>query len=357
MYKTKSHALVSAQVLLCRFSFHLCSVGLLRCGAVSICVDLTSDSVNLTSDSRRKMKRVLVGYGIDVDAVSGWINTMDGSVADPTNVSRGLFGAMVGIERLLKIWDKYGIKATWFVPAHSIESFGPQLAKVRDSGHEFGLHGYTHENVGRLSVEQQRDVLQRSIAALTAFTGRRPVGWTAPSWSTSKETPQLLQEHGIEYDHSFMYHDSQMYYLPDQTEEYVSTDVSKPAAHWMRPMTELRESAIVEIPASWYLDDWPPLQLNLKQPTTHGFVSPHVVEQIWREQFDYLYREHETFVFPISIHPQVSGKPHVALMHERLIEYINTHEGVEWMTMEEMAAEFKSGRFPGVTITGGAPRP
>lgn len=53
-----------------------------------------------------------------------------------TDVSRGIFGATVGVDRLLKLWDKYGIKTSWFVPAHSIESFPKQMAKVRDAGHE-----------------------------------------------------------------------------------------------------------------------------------------------------------------------------------------------------------------------------
>jgi len=29
-------------------------------------------------------------------------------------------------------------------------------------------------------------------------------------------------------------------------------------------------------------------------------------------------------------------------MHERLIEYINTHEGVRWATFDEIAADFKT---------------
>lgn len=41
-------------------------------------------------------------------------------------------------------------------------------------------------------------------------------------------------------------------------------------------------------------------------------------------------------------------------MHERLIEYINTFEGVEWMTMGEIAKEFLEGRISGTTIEGGA---
>lgn len=64
------------------------------------------------------------------------INTKTGAPANLTDVSRGIFGATIGIDRLLKLWDKFGIKTTWFVPGHSIESFPEQLAKVRDAGHE-----------------------------------------------------------------------------------------------------------------------------------------------------------------------------------------------------------------------------
>jgi len=52
------------------------------------------------------------------------------------------------------------------------------------------------------------------------------------------------------------------------------------------------------------------------------------------------------FIFPMTIHPDVSGRPHVLLMHERLIEYINKHEGVEWVTMEQMVDDFKSKNKP-----------
>ena len=60
-----------------------------------------------------------------------------------------------------------------------------------------GLHGYTHEHVGSLSEQQQRDVLSKSIDVLTKFTGKKPKGWTAPAWDTSKETIKLLEEYGI----------------------------------------------------------------------------------------------------------------------------------------------------------------
>lgn len=79
---------------------------------------------------------ILVGYGVDLDAVSGWLNTRDGAEADVANVSRGVFGATVGTDRLLKMLDKYKIKATWFTPAHTVESFPKQVRKVVEAGHE-----------------------------------------------------------------------------------------------------------------------------------------------------------------------------------------------------------------------------
>ncbi|KAH8805073.1 glucose 1-dehydrogenase [Xylogone sp. PMI_703] len=299
------------------------------------------------------VKRVLVGYGIDVDAVSGWINTASGAPANPTDVSRGIFGATVGIDRLLKLWDKYGIKTTWFVPAHSMESFPSQLQKIRDAGHEIGLHGYCHEHVGVLSEQQQRDVMKKSVDVVTEFLGKKPRGWTAPAWSTSKETIQILEEFGLEYDHSFMHHDCQLYYAPDLTQEYKETNIQQEASTWMTPMTKLRPSKIVEVPANWHLDDWPPLQVNFKSPSGQGYVDPDVIEKLWKKQFDYFYREYDTFFFPMTIHPQVSGKPQVILMHESIIEYISSHEGVEWVTLEQMVDEFKAGRMKGATVEGG----
>lgn len=50
----------------------------------------------------------------------------------------------------------------------------------------------------------------------------------------------------------------------------------------------------------------------------------------------------DEFIFPMTIHPDVSGRPHVLLMHERIIEHINKHEGVRWVTMAEVCDTFYS---------------
>ncbi|KXT04767.1 hypothetical protein AC578_9746 [Pseudocercospora eumusae] len=262
---------------------------------------------------------------------ANWINTCDGSPQTPTNVSRGVFGATVGTDRLLKMFDRYGIKATWFTPAHTLESFPSQLAKVRDSGHEIGLHGYTHENIAKLNAQQQLDVLTRSIDAVTKFTGKKPKGYTAPLWATSKELIPQLQDAGILYDHSFMHHDVQPYWAPDTL-----------AFSWVE--TNLLDDAN---------DHDEAIQGSRDMGWAQGYVDTHSVERLWKEQFDFAYREYDEFIFPMSIHPQVSGKPQVIMMHERIIEHINKHPGVEWMTLSGMAEEFVAGRITGATIEGG----
>jgi hypothetical protein len=55
-----------------------------------------------------------------------------------------------------------------------------------------------------------------------------------------------------------------------------------------------------------------------KSANSHGWVNPRDVEQLWMDHFDYFYREYDEFVFPMTIHPDISGRPHVLLMHERL---------------------------------------
>lgn len=136
------------------------------------------------------------------------------------------------------------------------------------------------------------------------------------------------------------HHDCQPYYLRTG-DQWTKIDYSKPAQTWMHPLKPGNETGMVEIPANWYLDDLPPLMFMKKVPNSHGWVDIRSIEQLWKDHFDYFYREYDEFIFPLTVHPDVSGHPHVLLMHERLIEYVNGHEGVEWVTMGEMVDDFK----------------
>jgi peptidoglycan/xylan/chitin deacetylase (PgdA/CDA1 family) len=47
-----------------------------------------------------------------------------------------MFAGEVGSPRLLRMFAKYNIKTTWFIPGHSLDTFPKEMAMVRDQGHE-----------------------------------------------------------------------------------------------------------------------------------------------------------------------------------------------------------------------------
>ena len=283
-------------------------------------------------------KEILCAYGVDVDAVAGWIGSYGGAES-PDDISRGLFAGEVGVPRLLDLFDRAGLKTTWFIPGHSIETFPEQTEMVVDAGHEVGVHGYTHENPIAMTREQETAVLLRCIDLVTEVSGKRPTGYVAPWWEFSPITNELLLENGIKYDHSLMHRDFEPYYVR-VGDSWTNIDYSKNAEDWMKPLERGEETDLIEIPASWYLDDLPPMMFIKAAPNSHGFVNPRHLEQMWMDQFDWVYRELDYAVFTMTIHPDVSGRPQVLLMHERIIEHINRHDGVRWATFDEIADDF-----------------
>jgi peptidoglycan-N-acetylglucosamine deacetylase len=283
-------------------------------------------------------KEIFVAYGVDVDAVAGWLGSYGGENS-PDDISRGLFAGEVGTPRLLKLFDRYDLKTTWFIPGHSIETFPRETEMVVAGGHEIGIHGYTHENPIAMTREQEADVLDKCIDLVQHYSGKRPTGYVAPWWEFSNVTNELLLERGIKYDHSLMHHDFLPYYVR-VGDSWTKIDYSKKAAEWMVPLERGEETDLIEIPASWYLDDLPPMMFIKGAPNSHGFVNPRDIEQLWMDQFDWVYREHDYAVFTMTIHPDVSGRPGVLAMHERIIEHINKHSGIRWATFDEIADDF-----------------
>jgi peptidoglycan-N-acetylglucosamine deacetylase len=299
-------------------------------------------SAALQDQRRRRLqmaKEILCAYGVDVDAVAGWLGSYAGEDS-PDDISRGMFAGEVGSLRLLKLFDRWGIKTTWFIPGHSIETFPDQMMQVAKAGHEIGIHGYSHENPIAMTREQETEVLDKCIELVTKLSSRRPTGYVAPWWEFSPVTNELLLERKIKYDHSLMHDEFQPYYVR-VGDSWTKIDYSKKPDAWMKPLVRGKETDLIEIPANWYLDDLPPMMFIKKAPNSHGFVSPRHLEEMWRDQFDWVYREHDYAVFTMTIHPDVSGRPQVLMMHERLYAHIIKHPGVRFCTFDQIAEDFK----------------
>jgi peptidoglycan-N-acetylglucosamine deacetylase len=288
-------------------------------------------------------KDVKVCIGVDVDAVAGWLGSYGGEDS-PNDIQRGVFAGKVGSPRLLRLFERVGVTTSWFIPGHSIETFPDEMAQVAELGHEIGAHGYSHESPLMMSAEQEEEVLLRCIDLVLELSGRRPRGYVAPWWEMSERTAALLLANGFVYDHSQNYDDFVPFYAR-VGDRWTKIDFSVPAHSWMRPLEFGREVDLVEFCGNWYLDDLPPMLFIKAAPNSHGFVNPRDIEQMWNDQFDWVYSYLDYAVVPLTLHPDVSGRPQVLSMLERLIERWRSHPGVTFVTLEEAAEDFRQ-RFP-----------
>ena len=293
-------------------------------------------------------KEIFCAFGIDVDAVAGWLGSYGGEDS-PCDISRGLFSGEVGVPRLVELFRRFGIRTTWFIPGHSAETFPDQCRMVADAGHEIGVHGYSHENPIAMTREQETAVLDKCIDLIEKLGGRRPTGYVAPWWEFSPVTNELLLERGIKYDHSLMNNDFHPFYVR-VGDAWTKIDYGRDAHEWMKPLVRGRETELIDIPGNWYLDDLPPMMFIKSAPNSFGFIKPRDVEELWRDQFDWVYREYDYAVFTLTIHPDVSGRPQVLLMLERVYEYIASHAGVRFCTFDEIADDFRRRCPPGSSI-------
>ncbi|MEI4472946.1 polysaccharide deacetylase family protein [Frigidibacter sp. MR17.24] len=289
------------------------------------------------------MKTIKCSFGIDIDSVAGWIGSYGGGDS-PSDIQRGVFATEVGVPRLLRLFKRYGMTNTFFIPGHSLESFPREMEMILKDGHEIGAHGYLHENPIAMTAQQEEDVLAKSIELIEGLSGQKPRGYVAPWWEMSQNTIPLLKKYGFTYDHSQGYRDFVPFYAREG-DSWTTIDYTQSASHWMKPMVHGREIDLVDIGANWYVDDLPPMMFIKASPNSHGFVNPRDIEDMWKAQFDWVYREMDYATFCFTIHPDVAGRPQVLMMLERLIEHINTHSGVEWTTFEKIAEDFRA-RFP-----------
>src|SRR5690606_28510874 len=139
----------------------------------------------------------------DFDAMSGLVAR---GLTTPTPVSRGEFGA-VALPRILELLQRYGIKASFFIPGVVIGTYPRECEQILAAGHEIGHHGWTHVPPANLTPEQEEDGLVRGIDIIRKLTGDAPRGYRSPSWDLSTSTVELLLRHGFLYESSMMGND------------------------------------------------------------------------------------------------------------------------------------------------------
>src|SRR5581483_11121545 len=236
--------------------------------------------------------RVTVNVTVDFDAISV---RMSWGARGARILGRGEFGAEVGAERLLDLFERLSIPTTWFIPGHSAETYPGVAARIAAAGHEIGHHGYLHEAFDQLSLEQVRAVLAKGSEALERTTGHRPVGMRVPAGDFDGSLFELLIDAGFSYD---------------------SSVIGEFQPRWCRSADELfddrppvrgRQLDLVELPLSFVMNDFCYFEFNYANPTLVGLCSPEHVFGIWCAQFDYMHAHEPGGVLNLTLHPQSIG--------------------------------------------------
>jgi polysaccharide deacetylase family protein (PEP-CTERM system associated) len=118
---------------------------------------------------------------------------------------------------LLKLLNKYDIKATFFILGKVAEKIPDYVKMLHESGHEIGSHAYSHTMLNKLGKAGFEEELKRSTAIIRSATGEQPLGFRAPSFSLDQSTAwalEVLEKNGYRYDSSIFPIRSMLYGVP-----------------------------------------------------------------------------------------------------------------------------------------------
>jgi peptidoglycan/xylan/chitin deacetylase (PgdA/CDA1 family) len=256
--------------------------------------------------------RVAVGLTFDVDNVSP--SLANGNVLVDV-LSRGEYGAIDGLPRILRLLDKYQLPGTFFVPAVSQLMHSQIIPSIMASGrHEVGVHGWIHENLPALNdpAAEQR-LLNQAIETLSNATGKKPVGYRAPAWQFSDATMGQVKAAGFLYDSSLQASDDPYELL-----------------------MEKKPTGVIELPIDWLNDD----NAYFGGVANGSLPDPDVVERIFESEFDQAYEEGG--LFNLTMHPHVTGHRSRIAGFEKLIKHMKSKPGVWFATEEDIAKYVKA---------------
>ena len=224
------------------------------------------------------------------------------------------YGNRVGIFRIMRVLDKFGLKASVATNARVAERTPFLIDEVTRRGWEILAHGYDMNSLhyGGLDETIEREQIGKTVDILREASGQKVTGWLSPARSESANTLHLLPDYGIEY-----------------VCDWVNDDM--PYA-----MTT-RGGPLVAMPHSNEIDD-NHILVNLRHPEA-------TFEQEVIDAFDLFYEESQKYggrVMQITLTPYVIGQPFRIKSLETILAHITKKKGVWSATGAEIVEAWKA---------------
>ena len=221
------------------------------------------------------------------------------------------YGSRVGVWRLLNLFERYGVKTTFYCCAVALER-NPEVARaIVERGHEVCGHGYRWQEYHSMDRDSELDSIRRTVESLERTTGVRPVGWFT-RYGPSLNTRELVAgEEGFIYDSCSMNDD-----LP----------------YFVR----VNEAPWLVVPYSFETNDarfW-----------RGGLVSVNDFFEYLKDTFDCLYEEGQSSpkMMSVGLHCRITGRPARSRAVQRFLEYASGFPDVWFARRDEIASHWLS---------------
>ena len=137
-----------------------------------------------------------------MDPIGHYLRARGYSPSPKTNLNAVYDDAL---PRMVDIFDKYNIKATFFVVGKDLKN-EENKARVRalvDNGHEIANHTYSHhQNFFELSYNSKQKEIENADKIISDCIGEKVYGFRAPGWGINSDIFEVLEKNSYYYDSS-----------------------------------------------------------------------------------------------------------------------------------------------------------
>jgi peptidoglycan/xylan/chitin deacetylase (PgdA/CDA1 family) len=236
--------------------------------------------------------------------------TLPDGQPNPQEISERAYGGRVGVWRVLDMFHRLEIKATFATCGMTAERYPEAVVEIVQQGHELAAHAYAHERVYTLAAAEEEAVIDRTIKALIDVSGTRPVGWRSPVARPSQRTLDLLIDRGFLWS-------------GDAQNDDLPFVVGESPRH------------IAIVPFTWSTVDI----LLYNEPGVLPQGIPSLVASVWRDEFDALYAESANApkLMVVVMHDFTAGRAARCRALESFVRHVKQHDDV-WIARYEDVA-------------------